>query len=85
MTYFTAVILIGVILTLLLLAAAYKGLTGSGGITSVVTGQLLSISGNGCGSDSDCKGNGVCVSGKCICFDDSQCKVSCDKSIGTCK
>lgn len=38
-----------------------------------------------CSSDADCS-DGVCVGGECICFLDSQCKISkrCDMSIGVC-
>ncbi len=36
-----------------------------------------------CDTDADCE-EGVCVSGECICFLDSQCKNKCDMSIGLC-
>ncbi len=84
MTYLVVIIVVGVIMTLILLTAAMKGLTGKGSVTEIMTGQLLNIRGDGCGSDAECKGNGVCASAKCVCFDDSQCLTSCDKSIGKC-
>lgn len=70
---------------LLIVATTQRGLAGSESITSAMAGQILSIGGDGCGNDSDCKGSGVCVNAKCICFEDSQCKTECDKSIGKCR
>lgn len=84
MTYLAVIMVVGVIMALILLAAAMKGLTGKGSVTEIMTGQLTEIRGDGCGSDSECKGNGVCVSAKCVCFDNSQCLTNCDKSVGKC-
>lgn len=85
MTYLVVIIVVSMIMMLILLAAAMRGLTGKGSVTEIMTGQLLQIKGDGCGSDAECKGNGVCVSAKCVCFDDSQCLSSCDKSVGKCR
>lgn len=85
MTYFVVIIVVGVIFALILLAAVMRGMTGKGSVTEIMTGQLLEIKGYGCGSDSECGLNGVCASAKCVCFDDSQCLTSCDKSVGKCR
>lgn len=45
--------------------------------------EMMKIS-YGCTSNKDCS-NGVCANGECVCFIDSQCSTSCDKSTGVCK
>jgi len=84
MTYLAVIMVVGVIMALILLAAAARGFTGKGSVTEIMTEQMTDIRGDGCGSDVECNGNGVCASAKCVCFDDSQCLSSCDKSIGKC-
>ncbi len=85
MTYFTVIIVIGVIITAIFLALLYRGVAGTGGLTSAMGGRVAAIRGDGCGSDTECNGNGVCVSARCACFIDYQCKISCDMSIGKCR
>ncbi len=85
MSYFVAIIAVGVILTLILLVGTARAFTGNDSIVSAMTGELFKIRGDGCGNDADCNGNGVCVNGGCVCFENSQCKTVCDKSTGKCK
>lgn len=80
MTIVASVIIVGIFLL------GVSGLlTGDKSITTSMAAEIVKVGSDGCGSDADCKGSGVCVSAKCVCFYDSQCQAGCDKSIGKCR
>lgn len=83
-SYLVIIVLAGVIITMLFLLIISGSLTGKNSITSSMSESISKFRADGCGSDAECKGNGVCVSARCACFDDSQCQASCDKSVGKC-
>lgn len=84
-SYLVIIVLAGVIITGIFLFILSGSLTGKNSITSSMSTSIAKFRSDGCGSDNDCKGNGVCVSARCLCFDDSQCQASCDKSVGKCR
>ncbi len=82
--YLAIIALAGIIIAGLFLALFQQLFTGRLGIPFSISSQLAQVRVGGCGSDANCGGNGVCVSARCACFDNSQCKTSCDKSTGKC-
>ncbi len=83
-TYIAIMVVAGMVIAAIFLLGASGMLTGKESITASMAGELAKAGSGGCGSDADCKGNGVCIGAKCVCFDDTQCSVSCDKSVGKC-
>lgn len=84
-SYIVIIVLAGIIISGIFLLIISGALTGKNSIPASMSAELSKFRSDGCGSDADCKGNGVCVSARCLCFEASQCQVGCDKSVGKCK
>lgn len=83
-TYIAIIVLASVIIFGLVVVLVQELFTGKLSMPFSISSELAKVRAGGCGSDVDCGGSGVCVSARCTCFDDSQCKTSCDKSTGKC-